>query len=505
MTRSPVRRALLSTHDKSGLVPFGSRLAASSVELIASGGTAAALARQGLEVTPVEAITGSQEMLGGRVKTLHPAIAAGILADRSDPGHLAELEAAGIAPIDLVVVDLYPFQAAAGRPERELVDLVDIGGVTLLRAAAKNHAWVGAVSSREQYDEVAAAVEAGGLPEELRLDLAREAFFRTAAFDAEVLVWLEGREERTPERAVLPLRRVRRLRYGENPHQEASLYRLQGSTPWWMGTRQLQGKEPSFNNLLDAEAAWRHATAHEAPTSVIVKHTNPCGVASRNEIAEAFESAWDCDPLSAYGGVVALNRLIDVDTAAFVVERFIEVIVAPRIAPQAAGVLARRSNLRVLEALPPLPEHLDFRGILGGFLVQEPDVIEPAEWKVVSRREPTAAEVVDLRFGWVVVAFAASNAVVIASRRAAVGIGAGDPSRIGAAERALQRAGDRSRGAVAASDGFLPFRDTVDALSAAGVTALIEPGGSIRDREVIEAADANDMALLFTGRRHFRH
>jgi len=423
------------------------------------------------------------------------------------PAHRDDLDAGGIEPFQLVVVNLYPFEAtvAAGATPAEIVEQIDIGGPTLIRAAAKNHAWVGVVVSPRRYDEVADAVEAGGLDATLRRDLAREAFFRTAAYDAAIVEWLEAGDG-LPDRLVLALERRRDLRYGENPHQAAALYAAPGAAPWWLQARQLQGKAMSFNNYVDTEAAWRLVNDLDGPAAVVVKHTNPCGVAEGGDLADAFAAAWACDPLSAFGSVVALNRALDLATAEALASRSVEVVVAPEVAPQAADRLTAKRNLRALVAPAPHGRDRDARRIEDGLLLQERDAVAgDAAWEVRSRRAPSEAELAGLRFAWTVVAHTKSNAVVVARDGAAVGVGAGDQSRVGAAERALLRAGDRARGAVAASDAFLPFRDALDALAAAGVTALVEPGGSIRDGEVIAAADEHDLALLFTGRRHFRH
>ncbi len=500
MTRRSVTRALLSVWDKPAVVPLAARLTRAGVTIVASEGTAAALAASGIAAASVAEITGQTPLLGGRVKTLHPVVAAGILADRADPQHMAELLKEGIDPIDLVVVDLYPFLAEEGGDRNERID---IGGVTLLRAAAKNREWVGAVSSSEQYEVVASEVEEGGLSESLRRSLAEEAFFRTAAFDASVLEWLSNAE--LPERIVLAMRRVDHLRYGENPQQRAASYAAEGTAPWWEQTQQLQGKALSYNNCLDAEAAWSLVNAFSEPAAVIVKHTNPCGAAVAADLRQAFRAAWEGDPLASYGSVVALNRPLGEDTAAEMASRFIELVLAPEVASDAAAALSDKKALRILVAPTPGVAGRQLRSFDEGFLLQDVDRVEGGDWRQVGQRAAGEEELRDLQFAWTVAASAASNALVVARDGSAVGIGAGDQSRIGAAERALAQAGDRSAGAVAASDGFLPFRDTVDRLAEAGVTALVEPGGSKRDDEVIEAADARGMALMFTGRRHFRH
>ena len=512
MSRIAVHRALVSVSDKTGLVDLARRLVEAGVEIVSSGGTAHHLIDGGIAVTMVEDVTGSPEMLGGRVKTLHPAIHGGILADPTVAEHREDLDRHGIEPFQLVIVNLYPFEAAVeARAERaEIVEQVDIGGPALIRAAAKNHAAVGVVVSPDRYGEVAAAVETGGLSAELRLDLARDAFFRTAAYDAVIVTWLE-RNNTIPDRLAIAIERVRDLRYGENPHQPAGLYAGRGENGWWNGARRFQGKEMSFNNYADTEAAWRLVNEFDGPAVVIVKHTNPCGVAVAATTAAAFTAAWECDSLAAFGSVVALNRPLGADTAALISDYFVEVVIAPEVESEALDVLVSRRNLRVVEAPAPHGEDLDLRRIEGGFLVQERDRIDdggtglPEGWEVASRRRPTAVEAEELRFAWTVAAHTKSNAIVVARNGAAVGVGAGDQSRVGAAAQALVKAGPRSQGAVAAGDAFFPFRDAIDLLAGAGITAIIEPGGSMRDDEVIAAADEHGVAMVMTGRRHFLH
>lgn len=506
MTRLKVERALLSVYDKTGLVEFARQLAAAGVELVSSGGTARALAEAGLSVTPVEKVTGAAEMLGGRVKTLHPNIHGAILADLGDPDHLRDLADRGINPFQLVVVNLYPFAdtvRAEGVTDAEAIEQIDIGGPTMVRAAAKNHAWVGIVTSPDQYAEVAGEVRRGGLDRDTRRRLAALAFFHTAAYDADIVGWLHP--DPLPERMVVPLERREVLRYGENPHQGGASYRRLGESAWWDDARITQGKAMSFNNHLDAEAAWRLANRFEDPAVVIVKHSNPCGVALASDPADAYRRAWACDPLSAFGGVVGINRPVDVATAEEIVANFVEVVVAPAIDEDAAAILGSKENLRVLVAEAPGDTDLDLRRIEGGFVAQPRDRVGEEEWRVVSERKPTGAEMDDLRFAWSVVAATKSNAIVIARERAAIGVGAGDQSRVGAAERAVRRAGERCRGAAAASDAFFPFPDGLETLAAAGVTAVVEPGGSRGDEAVIAAADAAGIALVFTGTRHFLH
>jgi phosphoribosylaminoimidazolecarboxamide formyltransferase/IMP cyclohydrolase len=508
MTRVPIRRALISVSDKTGLIPLAQSLVATGAEVVSSGGTARALEEAGVGVTRVTDVTGSPEILGGRVKTLHPQIHGGILADPSDAEHRADLERHGLQPFQLVVVNLYPFEAAVALDDvtdREAIENIDIGGPAMIRAAAKNHAHVGVVTSPDQYGEVIRAVAEGGLDEELRNELARAAFYRTAAYDAAIGRWLEPDE--LPTRLILPLERRRVLRYGENPHQIAATYGRAGENGWWTSATQLQGKEMSFNNYVDTEAAWRLVWEFEKPAAVVVKHTNPSGVAVADSLVEAFGTAWECDPLSAFGSVVSLNRPLDGPTAEALAEVFVEVVIAPEVTPPAVDVLVGKKNLRVLQAPAPHPGGIDLRRLDGGFVAQTRDGIEegPDDWQVMTSRRPTEVEWSDLELAWAVVTHTKSNAVVIARDGAALGVGAGDQSRVGAAERAVARAGDRAVGGVAASDAFFPFRDGIDLLAGAGVRAVAEPGGSQRDEEVIVAAEQHGMALVFTGRRHFRH
>ena len=492
----PVRRALISVYDKEGLVEFATRLVGAGVTLVSSGGSAQELRRGGIEVIDVSSVTGFPEMMGGRVKTLHPAIHAGILGRPEDFDPLAEQ---GIEPFQLVVSNLYPFAetVASGASEEEIIEKIDVGGPAMVRAAAKNQRHVGVVTSPSQYDEVASEIESGGLTAATRLRLAGEAFALTAGYDGAIASWLRGAGAIGVD--------VTELRYGENPHQRASLQVEPGARPWWLDAIQHQGKEMSFNNYLDAEAAWRLATDLPDGAVVIVKHTNPCGVAVGESGAAVFGRAWDCDPLSAFGGVVAINGTLDEETARLIAERFVEVVVARSVEPKAIAALAAKGSLRLLEASPPRGGDLDIRRLEMGYLVQDRDRIGGEEWKQVSRRAPSEGEADDLRLAWLVAAHTKSNAIVIVRHGAAVGVGAGDQSRVGAAERAVARAGDRAAGAVAASDGFFPFADGLETLAAAGVTAVVEPGGSRRDDEVIAAADRLGVALVFTGVRHFRH
>ncbi len=507
---SPVpKRALLSVHDKTGIADLARGLVEAGWELVSSGGTASVLADEGVPVVEVGEVTGAPEILGGRVKTLHPAIHGGILADRSDPGHLANLEARGIVPIDLVVGNLYPFMSDPG------IEFIDIGGPTMVRAAAKNHAHVGVVVDPADYRTVLDEIRAvGSLSDATRRRLARSAFAHTAAYDAAIVAWFD--EDPSSDHANdllkpslhLALDRVHDLRYGENPHQAGARYRAAGSSGWWDTAVVHGGKAMSYLNLFDTEAAWRlvHRLGDE-PCAVVVKHANPCGAAVGSDIADAYLSAHQCDPMSAFGGVVAVNRPVTPAMAEALSEVFTEVVVAPAYEPDALALLGERKNLRVLEAGPPGWPELDVRGIDGGLLVQTADdlVAEPSVWRVVTEREPTGAEWDDLEFAWRVVARVSSNAIVLVKNRCAVGIGAGQQNRRDAGRIAAEKAAGRAIGGACASDAFFPFRDGLDAAADAGVTAVVQPGGSLRDDEVVAAADAHGMAMVFTDERHFRH
>jgi phosphoribosylaminoimidazolecarboxamide formyltransferase/IMP cyclohydrolase len=448
-------------------------------------------------------------MMGGRVKTLHPVIHAGILADQRDPGHMREMAERGIEPFDLVVVNLYPFERTvqSGASDADVVEQIDIGGPTLVRAAAKNHASVGVVVSPARYEDVLAAVRAGGLDDDLRRALAAEAFDHVADYDAAIAAWFGRSAEGPPEALSIGLRRSAGLRYGENPHQRAALYRRSLSAGPLGGAEVLQGKEMSYNNWLDAEAARGLAAWLPATAAVIVKHHNPCGAAVARDGAEAYRAAFASDTVSAFGGVVAFNAEVDEETARAMAEVFTEVVVAPGYADTALASFAEKKNLRVVRAPLPEPGGLEVRPIDGGALVQDADGVTETrdEMKVVTRREPTNEEWADLLFAWTVAARVKSNAIVLASGGATVGVGAGQMSRVDSVDIASRKAGDRSRGSVMASDAFFPFRDGIDHAAEAGVAAVIQPGGSVRDDEVVAAADEHGMAMVLTGRRHFRH
>jgi phosphoribosylaminoimidazolecarboxamide formyltransferase/IMP cyclohydrolase len=519
-------RAILSVSDKTGVVDFARGLAARGVELVSTGGTAKALQDAGLPVVSISEVTGFPEMMDGRVKTLHPAVHAGILARRHRPADLAAIATHGIRPVDIVCVNLYPFAAAAGRPGTpfdDLVEEIDIGGPSLLRAAAKNFRDVLVVVDPADYAGVVEGLDRNGGPSiEFRFELMRKAFQHTAAYDTTIATTMmmvdatDGAMRRTPVPTTHGERKA--LRYGENPHQKA--YWLVAPAELGRGWQVHQGKELSYTNLLDLDAAVRIALEFSEPAGVVIKHTNPCGVATGAAAAEAYIRARDADPLSAFGGIVAINRTLDRETAAALTSTFIEAVIAPAIDEDARGLLAAKANLRVvtadydrLRAKTPFGNE-EMRSFLGGMLAQEPDrVVEAAEaWpkedypKVVTKRPPTSDEWTALRFAWRVCAHVKSNAVIFTSADRTLAIGAGQMSRVDAVKVAVMKAAEGTlQGAVAASDAFFPFRDGLDALAAAGATAVVQPGGSVRDAEVIAAADERGLAMVFTGRRHFRH
>jgi phosphoribosylaminoimidazolecarboxamide formyltransferase / IMP cyclohydrolase len=521
----PIARALLSVSDKTDLVPFARTLAEAGVALVSTGGTARTLSQAGLKVADVAQVTGFPEMLDGRVKTLHPAIHGGILARRDRDSHRAALDSQAIAPIDLVVVNLYPFAAtvARGAPFEDCIENIDIGGPSLIRGAAKNHEFVTVVTDPADYEAVLAEMRAhgGATTLELRRRLAGAAYARTAAYDAAIAQWFAAqRGETFPQTLAIAGERAQLLRYGENPHQQAALYVGGARRPGVATARQIQGKELSYNNLNDTDAAYELAAEFAEPAVAIIKHANPCGVAIAGDLAAAYAKALACDPVSAFGGIIALNRPLDARTAEAVAKLFVEVVIAPEITPEAQAVLGRKTALRLLVAggLPdPSLPGVTLRSLAGGYLLQTSDTgrTDGNSLKTVTRRAPSEAEVRDLLFAFVVAKHVKSNAIVYAKDGATVGIGAGQMSRVDAAriaawkaEEAAKAAGmgaPATRGAVAASDAFFPFADGLEATIAAGATAVIQPGGSVRDQEVIDAADRAGIAMVFTGTRHFRH
>ena len=507
---APVARALLSCFDKTGIAELARELHALGVELVSTGSTAGVLRDAGVPVTEVATVTGFPECLDGRVKTLHPAVHAGILADRTDPAHVAELADLDIASIDLVVANLYPFAATvrSGAPDADVIEMIDIGGPTMVRAAAKNHGSVGVLVDPADYPEVLGELAGqGGLSLALRRRLAATAFRHTAAYDAEVAAWFQ-RDEDVPTQLHLALPRRQVLRYGENPHQSAAVY-AHADAGGIAAAEQLHGKELSYNNLLDTDAAWQLAVEFDDPCVAIIKHTNPAGLAVAADLEQAYVRALEGDPVSAFGGIVASNRPIDGATAARIAEVFTEVVIAPGYDEAALEVLTAKRNLRLLQvpdASRPAPARV-LRSIAGGVLLQDADQVEEpfSEWRVVTDIQPDQATLDDLRFAWLAAKHTKSNAIVLAREGQVVGVGAGQMSRVDSVRLAVERSGERHIGAVLASDAFFPFRDGPDAAAAAGVRAIVQPGGSVRDDEVIAAADEHGIPMVFTGRRHFRH
>ncbi|MEO0398234.1 MAG: bifunctional phosphoribosylaminoimidazolecarboxamide formyltransferase/IMP cyclohydrolase [Pseudomonadota bacterium] len=523
--RSPVRRALISVSNKAGVNVFAKRLADAGVELISTGGTARLLREAGLTVRDVSDVTGSPEMMDGRVKTLHPKIHGGILADRANPEHVAAMETHSVPAIDLIVVNLYPFEktVAAGADATSAIENIDIGGPAMIRAAAKNHGSVGIVTDPEDYDVVAEAIEAGGLPLALRQRLAGIAYARTAAYDAAIGAWFaEQLDDAAPRRAALAGARVQTLRYGENPHQSAAFYAAGPLRPGVATAKQIQGKELSYNNLNDTDAAYELAgeLGADRPGVAIIKHANPCGVAAGDTLLEAYKKALLCDPVSAFGGVIALTQTLDAETAEAIAAVFTEVIIAPDADAAALDILAKKKNLRLLLAggLPdPAAPGMVMKPVAGGFLYQSRDNgrIDRDALKVVTKRAPSEAEWRDMVFAFRVAKHVKSNAIVYVKDEATVGVGAGQMSRVDSSRIAARKAEDAAaaagietpltQGSVVASDAFFPFADGLEAAIAAGAKAVIQPGGSIRDEDVIAAADKAGVAMAFTGMRHFRH
>ncbi len=523
-----IRRALISVHDKTGIVEFARALAGIGVEILSTGGTAKLMRESGVRVIDVAEATGFPEMLDGRVKTLHPKIHGGILARRDVPEHLAALDKHGITPIDLVVVALYPFEETAARADvtpAEAIEQIDVGGPTMIRAAAKNHASVAVVTAQSQYAAVLDELRASGgaLSNSTRFGLAQEAFRRTAQYDAAIASYLSrlgsdapaARSELFPAALRFEAERVLALRYGENPHQEAAFYRQIAAPAVGLATmKQLHGPELGYNNLLDFSAALSLLLEFDEPAAVVIKHTNPCGAARAATVGAAMALAKASDPVSIYGGIVGVNRTLDAAVVQALAGIFVEILFAPSFAPDALDEIKRtKKRCRVFEISCErlLPARLpEYRGVLGGLLVQSADLadLEPANLKTVSKRAPTAAELEALRFAWRIGKHAKSNAIVLTTRDQVVGVGAGQMNRVDSARLAVIRArevGLETAGTVCASDAFFPFRDGLDVVARAGATAVIQPGGSLRDEEVIAAADEQGLAMVFTGMRHFRH
>ncbi|GAA0300572.1 bifunctional phosphoribosylaminoimidazolecarboxamide formyltransferase/IMP cyclohydrolase [Kineococcus aurantiacus] len=518
-TQVPVKRALVSVYDKTGLAELARGLHAAGVAIVSTGSTATRIAEAGVPVTPVEELTGFPECLDGRVKTLHPRVHAGILADRRLPDHVRQLAELDVEPFDLVVVNLYPFAAtvASGAGYDEVVEQIDIGGPSMVRAAAKNHPSVAVVVDPAKYDDVLAAVSAGGFDLPARKRLAAAAFAHTAAYDTAVASWfaeqtLDDGDEGWPAVAGLALERTAVLRYGENPHQQAAVYADPTSAPGIAQAVQLHGKAMSYNNYVDADAALRAAYDFTAPAVAVIKHANPCGVATGTDVADAHAKAHACDPVSAYGGVIAANRVVTAAMAAQVAPVFTEVVIAPGFEPEALELLQAKKNVRLLQ----LPEGYarggrEWRHVSGGVLVQTLDAVDadgddPANWTLAAGEAADERTLADLEFAWRAVRSVRSNAILLAKDGASVGVGMGQVNRVDSCKLAVERAGaDRAAGAVAASDAFFPFADGAQILLDAGVKAVVQPGGSIRDAEVVEAATKAGVTMYFTGARHFAH
>ncbi|GAB3485765.1 bifunctional phosphoribosylaminoimidazolecarboxamide formyltransferase/IMP cyclohydrolase [Nocardiopsis coralliicola] len=523
MTRQAIRRALISVYDKTGLEELGRGLADAGVEIVSTGSTAARLSAAGIAVTPVEEVTGFPECLDGRVKTLHPKVHAGLLADRRRDDHRAALDDLGVAPFDLVVVNLYPFAdtVASGASDDECIEKIDIGGPSMVRAAAKNHASVAVAVDPGSYGSVLEAVAGGGFDEPQRRRLAAKAFAHTAAYDADVATWFaesyapdaEAEASGWADFHAQSYTRAATLRYGENPHQRAALYvGSDAAGPGLARAEQLHGKEMSYNNYVDGDAALRAAHDFADPCVAIIKHANPCGIALGADIAEAHLKAHACDPVSAFGGVIATNRTVTERMASQVAEVFTEVVVAPDFAPEAVEILTRKKNIRLLRAAAPdRSARPEVRQISGGLLLQDADVIDapgdaPDGWQLRTGAPADAATLADLDFAWRAVRAVKSNAILLAADRATVGVGMGQVNRVDSVRLAITRAGaDRAGGAVAASDAFFPFPDGLETLAEAGVRAVVQPGGSVRDDEVVAAAERAGVTMYLTGTRHFFH
>ncbi|NWF91469.1 MAG: bifunctional phosphoribosylaminoimidazolecarboxamide formyltransferase/IMP cyclohydrolase [Syntrophaceae bacterium] len=517
-----IRRAIISVSDKTGVVSLGKELARMGVEILSTGGTAKALREQGVSVKDISEYTGFPEMLDGRVKTLHPKVHGGLLGQRSRPEHVQKMKEHGILPIDLVVVNLYPFEATVARENcslEEAIENIDIGGPTMLRSAAKNYADVTVVVDPGDYDGVISELkEKGEVSVETNFRLAKKVFQHTARYDGAISNYLGQIEKgkkvyEFPETFTFQVKKAQELRYGENPHQRAAFYKEYGlAEPSVSNAAQIHGKELSFNNILDVDSAFETVKEFEETAAVIIKHNNPCGVAiSEKSLADAYRKARDCDPVSAFGGVVGFNRVVDEETAREMVQIFLEVIIAPGFDPKALEILKTKKDLRILQS-PPLSASypqggLDLRKVVGGLLIQDRDLgrVPMDQWKVVTRRKPTDEEKRAMAFGWKVAKHVKSNAIVLVHEDRTVGIGAGQMSRVDSTRLAVMKAQSSTKGTVLASDAMFPFRDGVDAGAEAGARAIIQPGGSIRDDEVIRAADEYDIAMVFTGMRHFRH
>ena len=508
--RKSIRRALVSVYDKTRLLEIGKVLSNAGIEILSTGSTAATLAAEGITVTEVSSYTGFPEIMGGRVKTLHPRIHSGILADQNNAEHIAAIKDLDIDPFDLVIINLYPFAAtiASGADFAECIEQIDIGGPSMLRGAAKNHGSVAVISHIAQYDNLIEAVQNGGFTAVERRQLALEVFRTTAEYDLTIANWL-GSGEELPEWFGRIWHRDKSLRYGENPHQKAAIY--SGGPIGIVNAVQLHGKEMSFNNYTDAESAWRAVLDHRDPAVAIMKHANPCGIAvCELGVAVAYQHAHECDPISAFGGVIAANRKVDLAMATPLSDVFTEVIIAPDYDQDALEILMKKANIRILKCESPTLSNLEMRPVSGGILLQETDLVNapgdsPNNWKQVSGESVDIQTLKDLEFAWRSVRSVKSNAILLAKNTASVGIGMGQVNRVDSARLAVTRAGERVRGSVAASDAFFPFADGLQILIDAGVTAVVQPGGSMRDDEVIAAAESAGLAMFFTDTRHFSH
>ncbi len=510
--RKPIRRALVSVYDKDRLIEIGKALSSAGIEILSTGSTAKNLAEAGIAVTEVSAYTGFPEIMGGRVKTLHPRVHSGILADQNNPEHLAAIEGLDIKPFDLVIINLYPFAEtiASGANFEESIEQIDIGGPSMLRGAAKNHGSVAVICQTSQYDQLLDAIKSGGFTEAERRALALEVFRTTAEYDLAIATWLGQSEgNNLPEWFGHIWHRENSLRYGENPHQSAAIY--SGGSVGIVGAQQLHGKEMSFNNYTDADAAWRAVLDHRDPAVAIMKHANPCGVAvCELGVAIAYQHAHECDPVSAFGGVVAANRKVDLAMAESLSKIFTEVLIAPDYDADALELLMKKPSIRILKCDVTSINSFELRPVSGGVLLQATDLIDaagdsPANWTQVSGQQVDVQTMKDLEFAWRSVRSVKSNAILLAKLTASVGIGMGQVNRVDSARLAVSRAGDRVKGSVAASDAFFPFADGLQILIDAGVTAVVQPGGSVRDEEVIAAAQMGGIAMFFTGTRHFSH
>ena len=510
--RKPIRRALISVYDKTCVVELGKILDRAGVEILSTGSTAKTLQNAGVAVTEVSAYTGFPEIMGGRVKTLHPRIHSGILADQSNAEHMRAIEDLDILPFDLVVINLYPFQAtiASGADFAECIEQIDIGGPSMLRGAAKNHNSVAVVCQPTQYEQITPAMTAGGFTAEERKKLALEVFRTTAEYDLSIANWLGENNGEPPQWIGRIWKELNPLRYGENPHQRATVYAQSGVSSGLVASQQLHGKEMSFNNYTDADAAWRTAHDHDEPCVAIIKHANPCGIALGSTIAQAHRKAHECDPVSAFGGVVAANREVDSEMAQALSQIFTEVVIAPSFSQDALEILKAKPSIRILECATSRVSPLELRVISGGALLQESDLINaggdnPKNWRQVSGPSVSAEILEDLHFAWRSVRAVKSNAILLAKDGASIGIGMGQVNRVDSAHLAVSRGGERVQSSVAASDAFFPFADGVEILIKAGVSAIVQPGGSVRDEEVIAVAQKANIPMFFTGVRHFSH